>query len=78
MVPRLQCWGERTLRSIRLVPNFGAHAAGRRVATPGRVTLTSFLCTQQVIDFGGNAFARWLQHSIQGASSSYPGGSLTR
>jgi len=43
------------------------HAAGRRVATPGRFTLTTFLCTLQVSDFGETAFARWLQHSIQGA-----------
>ena len=38
---------EQTLGRIQQIQNFGAHVIHRREATPGRFTLTTFLCTLQ-------------------------------
>lgn len=56
---------EQTLGRIRQIQNFGAHAAHRRVATPGRFTLTTFLCTLQPTT-SADRLIRQLQHSILG------------
>ena len=56
---------EQTLGRIQQVQHFGAHAVHRRVATPGRFTLTTFLCTLQDTT-SSKALIRILQHSIRG------------
>ena len=38
---------EQALGRVQQIQNFGAHVVHRREATPGRFTLTTFLCTLQ-------------------------------
>jgi len=54
-----------TLGRIQQIQYFGAHAVHRRVATPGRFILTTFLCTLQP-SISAIRLIRPLQHSILG------------
>jgi len=67
-----------TLGSIRQVQNFGAHAVHRRGATPGRFTLTTFLCTLQLPISARVPYTTAATLDTGRVASAYPGGSHTR
>ena len=58
-------WAGSNRYKISELPQVATHGVHRREATPGRFTLTTFLCTLQDAT-SGKAFIDTLQHSILG------------
>ncbi len=67
-----------TVGRIQQIQNFGAHAVHRRVATPGRFTLTTFLCTLQDTTSKSPSYAHPATLDTEHVANAYPGGILTR
>ena len=67
-----------TVGRIQQIQNFGAHAVHRRVATPGRFTLTTFLCTLQGATSKFPSYTHPATLDTGHVANAYPGGSHTR